>query len=100
MPSLKEFLDKLFAISKGEDLDAGFLKALKGLPAFEVEQRIIARRRALAKFLKHHVCTGVFNGSPVWRRLPSFYDRGKKQCRTKGGNVPGGVRRAMARVAR
>lgn len=74
MPSLKEFLENLFAIAKGEETDAQFQNTLRGMSAFDIERITRLRRRGMAKFLKHHVCTGAWNGSPVWRRLPSFYE--------------------------
>lgn len=33
---------------------------------------------SLRNFIEHHACIGVRNGAPVWRRLDTYYLRGKK----------------------
>lgn len=61
MSTLKEYLEKLVKLA--------FPPEIKG-----VRQR---GDPIVRNFLKHHTCVGVENGSPVWRRLPSFYGRRK-----------------------
>jgi len=97
MNTLKEYLDKLRAIADASAPDLDFRKSLNGLPTHVREQREKVRRKSLARFMDHHVCTGTFNGSPVWRRLPSFYASTKPASYFKKANVPGGERRRASR---
>lgn len=79
--NMKDYLKQLFKLANGFTTESG--KVVKG-------------NRALKNFLDHHTCTGVWNGSPRWRRLPSFYGPVPKWAGK--GNVPGSVRRARARA--
>lgn len=51
---------------------------------------------AMRNYLRHHHFTGVSNGVANWIRLPSYWSRSKY---TPGANVPGSVRRRLAREA-
>lgn len=65
--TLEDFLKNLFKLAHGYEV-----KNADGTVS-----KVLADR-TLRNFIEHHSCTGTWNGSPVWRRLPSFYNRGKK----------------------
>lgn len=71
--SLEDFLKNLFKLAQGYKVKN---------PDGTVSK--VSPDRVLRNFIEHHVCTGTWNGSPVWRRLPSFYDRGKKYNLVRG----------------
>jgi len=76
--TLKKFLELLVGRAAGVNEDG----ETQGKP-----------NRALQNFLNTHHLAGTDRGSPLWKRLPSFYTRGRKSY--SGGNVPGGARRMM-----
>jgi len=85
MTTLGEYLDRLKAVSNG-GYDNDFAKAMKGANMHQIKDAMKLRQRAIKRFLDHHTCTGTFNGSAVWRRLPSYYE-GKylpRECRARG----------------
>jgi len=85
MTTLKEYLEKLMAVANGGH-DPEFAKSMKGASGHQITSAMDARRKSLKKFLDHHTCTGVQNGVPVWRRLPSFYKTKylPRECRARG----------------
>ncbi len=72
--SLKDYLAHLLKLATGYEFERNGVTVKVGAD------------RLVRNFLDHHKCTGVWNGSPVWRRQPSFYDRGKKY-RLVGGST-------------
>ena len=62
----------------------GFLDSLKkrayGWTEKKLDGSIAVHRgsKQMKNFIEHHALVGVQNKAPVWRRLKSYYNRGRK----------------------